>query len=91
MIGDSAYQKTIAPPKPVHDAGTIGALFRVMGFDVVEAKFDLGIADLRHALRKFSDHVHEADIAVVYYAGHGRRCGSRGLRRQRSRSLRSSR
>jgi hypothetical protein len=39
--------------------------------DVVEAKFDLGIADLRRVLRDFLDMAQEADVAVVYYAGHG--------------------
>jgi hypothetical protein len=71
VVGNSAYQKVGQLPNPAHDAGAIGALFKVMAFDVVEAKFDLGIADLRRALRDFTDQVHDADIAVVYYAGHG--------------------
>jgi caspase domain-containing protein len=71
VVGNSAYQKVGQLPNPAHDAGAIGALFKVMAFDVVEAKFDLGVADLRHALRDFTDQVHDADIAVVYYAGHG--------------------
>ena len=71
VVGNSAYQKVGQLPNPAHDAGAIGALFKVMAFDVVEAKFDLGVADLRRALRDFTDQVHDADIAVVYYAGHG--------------------
>jgi Caspase domain len=71
VVGNSAYQKVGRLPNPAHDAGAIGALFKVMAFDVVEAKFDFGIADLRRALRDFTDQVHDADIAVVYYAGHG--------------------
>jgi Caspase domain len=71
VVGNGAYQKAGQLPNPAHDAGAIGALFKVMAFDLVEAEFDLGIADLRRALRAFSDQVHDADIAVVYYAGRG--------------------
>jgi uncharacterized caspase-like protein len=71
IIGNGNYQKTPVLPNANHDAGAVGALFRIMGFDVVDARFDLGIADLRRALRDFSEQVQDADIAVVYYAGHG--------------------
>jgi len=71
VIGNSAYQKTVQLPNATHDAGAIGALFRVMAFDAVDAQFDLGIVELRRALRDFSDRARDADIAVVYYAGHG--------------------
>jgi len=71
IIGNSAYQKAPKLQNPSHDAGAIGALFRVMAFDVVEAQHDLGIAQLRRVLRDFSDRAQDADIAVVYYAGHG--------------------
>jgi uncharacterized caspase-like protein len=47
------------------------ALFKKSGFDVVESRRDLGIADLRRAIREFSDTSRDADISVVYYAGHG--------------------
>lgn len=59
VVGNSAYQKVGQLPNPAHDAGAIGALFKVMAFDVVEAKFDLGVADLRRALRDFTDQVHD--------------------------------
>jgi uncharacterized caspase-like protein len=59
VVGNSAYQKVGQLPNPAHDGGAIGALFKVMAFDVVEAKFDLGVADLRRALRDFTDQVHD--------------------------------
>src|SRR6476620_1756762 len=71
IIGNSAYEKVPKLANPSHDAGAIGALFRVMAFDVVEAQHDLGIAQLRRALRDFSDRAQDADVAVVYFAGHG--------------------
>jgi len=71
IIGNSAYQKAPKLTNPGHDAGAIGALFRVMAFDVVEAQHDLGVTELRRVLREFSDRAQDADIAVVYYAGRG--------------------
>jgi uncharacterized caspase-like protein len=71
VIGNSDYAKAGKLPNASRDAGSIGALFRVMAFDVVEAKYDLGVAELRRALRDFSEKVRDADIAVVFYAGHG--------------------
>jgi hypothetical protein len=47
VIGNGNYHKAPVLSNATHDAGAVGALFRVMGFDFVDAKFDLGIADLR--------------------------------------------
>jgi hypothetical protein len=71
IIGNSAYQKAPKLQNPSRDAGAMGALFRVMAFDVVEAQHDLGVAQLRRVLREFAERAQDADIAVVYYAGHG--------------------
>src|SRR5262245_62556762 len=38
IIGNSAYQKAPKLQNPSRDAGAMGALFRVMAFDVVEAQ-----------------------------------------------------
>ncbi len=53
------------------DADAMAALFKEAGFDVVDRRRDLGIADLRRAIREFSETSKDADISVVYYAGHG--------------------
>ncbi len=71
VIGNSDYTNAGRLPNARRDAGAIGALFKVMAFDVVEARNDLGVAEMRRALRDFSDKVRDADIAVVFYAGHG--------------------
>ena len=36
-----------------------------------ETRNDLGIADMRRAVRDFSDATRGAEIALVFYAGHG--------------------
>ena len=71
VIGISRYQQVPPLGNPAHDAAAMGALFKKAGFDVVDDKRDLGIVDLRRVVREFSEKAQDADIAVVYYAGHG--------------------
>ncbi len=71
IIGISKYQQVPPLPNPTRDADTIAALFKKAGFDIVDSERDLGITDLRRVIREFSQNARDADIAVVYYAGHG--------------------
>jgi uncharacterized caspase-like protein len=71
VIGNSSYQNVPKLPNPTNDARAIADLLRNAGFDVIDSRADLGIAVTRRALREFADAAHDADIAVVYYAGHG--------------------
>jgi hypothetical protein len=71
VIGISNYQQVPRLANPVRDADAIAGLFKKAGFDVVDEKRDLGIADMRRVVREFSEKSRDADIAVVYYAGHG--------------------
>jgi len=71
VIGNSAYQSVARLPNPVKDATAIGKMFRDVGFDVVEARSDLGILDFKRTIRDFTSQARDADMAVVYYAGHG--------------------
>lgn len=71
VLGNSAYQHVTRLANPDNDAGAMAATLRSAGFDVVELKRDLNVAAMRRALRDFSDHVRDADMAIVYYAGHG--------------------
>jgi uncharacterized caspase-like protein len=71
ILGNSAYQN--APPlaNPVNDAALIAVRLKAAGFDVVDSRHDLSALQTRRALRDFEDNARDADIAVVYYAGHG--------------------
>lgn len=71
VIGNSAYQKVAALPNPVNDAEAMAAMFNSNGFEKVVYKHDLGVAETRRALREFADTARDADVAVVYFAGHG--------------------
>jgi uncharacterized caspase-like protein len=71
VIGISAYQNVSALPNPSNDASAVAALLKSSGFDVVETRRDVGIAQLRRAIGDFSEQAQTADVAVVFYAGHG--------------------
>src|SRR5437660_10224069 len=71
VIGVSEYQQATRLPNPSRDAEAMTDLFKKAGFDVVLSKRDLGVAELRRTIREFSETSRDADIAVVYYAGHG--------------------
>jgi uncharacterized caspase-like protein len=71
VFGNSAYQNVAALPNPVNDGAMMAATLKEAGFDVVDSRHDLTAAETRRVLRDFADRARDADIAVVYYAGHG--------------------
>jgi uncharacterized caspase-like protein len=71
VIGNSAYQRVSRLPNPSRDAAAMAGLLKRAGFDVVESRWDLNINEMRRAIRGFSGKAQDADIAVVFYAGHG--------------------
>jgi uncharacterized caspase-like protein len=71
VIGNSAYQSVPPLRNPANDAAMMEMTFRQAGFDVVDARHDLPAQETRQALRRFADSAQDADIAVIYYAGHG--------------------
>ena len=70
VIGNSAYKNVSALPNPSRDAKSIAASFKSVGYNVVTAT-DVGIVEFRRQLRLFEETAASADIAVVFYAGHG--------------------
>ncbi len=71
VIGNSTYQNVPKLPNPANDAQAVGILFKSVGFDSVETRENLGINEMRRVVRDFSDQARDADVAVIYYAGHG--------------------
>lgn len=71
VLGNANYQNVAPLPNPVNDSAKIAATLKDAGFDVVDSRRDLSAAETRRALRDFADRSRDADIAVVYYAGHG--------------------
>jgi uncharacterized caspase-like protein len=71
VLANSAYQNVAPLPNPVNDGAVMATTLRDAGFDVVDYRHDLSAIETRRALRDFADRAVDADIAVVYYAGHG--------------------
>jgi uncharacterized caspase-like protein len=71
VLGNSAYQNVAPLPNPANDGAMIAATLKAAGFDLVDSRHDLSAIDTRRALREFADRARDADIAVIYYAGHG--------------------
>ncbi len=71
VIGNSAYQHAGTLPNPVNDARSVAELFRKAGFNTVQARTDVGNLELRRSIREFTETARGADIAVVFFAGHG--------------------
>jgi WD40 repeat protein len=71
VMGNAVYQHAPRLSNTVNDASLMAETFRKAGFAVVEARNDLSAMEMRRTLRDFSAKARNADIAVVYYAGHG--------------------
>src|SRR5450631_4523050 len=71
VIGNSSYQSVAQLPNPAKDAESVAKLFQDAKFDSVDIKLNLGIIDFKRTIRRFEDTADQADVAVIYYAGHG--------------------
>ena len=71
VIGNATYEHAVALSNTANDARVIGDLLEKVGFDVVNRRSDLGLDDFRQAVQDFAFLSFNADVAVVYYSGHG--------------------
>ena len=71
VIGNGKYENAGVLTNPANDANAIGALLKKAGFDVVDLRLNLGVVEFKRAVREFVDRAANADVAVVYYSGHG--------------------
>ena len=71
VLGNSAYQNVPPLANPVNDAALMADTLKRAGFDVVDSRQNLSALETRRVLREFADKANNADIAVIYYAGHG--------------------
>jgi hypothetical protein len=70
VIGNTAYAKVPSLPNPAHDAQDVSAALMRLGFavnTVTDADFD----GMRRSLLDFGRTARNADMAVIYFAGHG--------------------
>jgi uncharacterized caspase-like protein len=71
VIGNAKYEHADVLTNTVNDANAIAALLTKAGFDVVDERRDVGVVEFKRAVREFLTSATNADIAVVYYSGHG--------------------
>src|SRR5690349_4470235 len=74
VIGNGAYKSVPALPNPPNDAGDIAAALTRLGFTVTllkNASFD----EMRKGLIALGQNGDGADVAAVYFAGHGMEIG----------------
>lgn len=76
VIGNSLYAHAVKLPNPARDAGLMAKTLREAGFAVIEGE-DLSKTGMNDAIDRFTEAAYEADVALVYYAGHGLQVDSR--------------
>jgi uncharacterized caspase-like protein len=71
VIGNAVYEHADPLKTPVNDAGAIGSALSRLGFSGAKPQFNLDYIGFRRAIRAFGAEAEGADIAAVYFAGHG--------------------
>lgn len=70
LLGNADYSHVAKLANPANDARDIGAALERIGFTVM-LRLDLDDGEMRRALRDFAKDATEADVSLIYYAGHG--------------------
>lgn len=70
VIGNSAYERLPQLKNPSNDSADIAKSFERLGFNVTLVQ-NASFEQFRHALLDFGRAASGADMAVLYYAGHG--------------------
>lgn len=70
VVGNGAYEKVPELPNPTRDAADIGRALERLDFKVTQIK-NANAQDMRKAIVEFGRSAEGADLAVVFYAGHG--------------------
>ncbi|MEH6789540.1 caspase family protein [Parasphingorhabdus sp.] len=71
IIGNAGYLNTSPLENADDDANLVAEAAKKAGFDDVTIALDQSVDDFRLTLRRFREKADGADIALVYYAGHG--------------------
>lgn len=70
VIGNATYLNAGTLANPLNDATDLAAALEGIGFEVSRAS-DLDAVGMRSALKAFRDAAQGAEVAVIFYAGHG--------------------
>ena len=70
VIGNGAYKSVPPLANPPNDAADVAAALKSLGFRVT-LETDLDLAAMQRAIRTFAAQSADADVSLLYYAGHG--------------------
>lgn len=70
VIGNADYANVSVLDNPGNDAAAVASALERQGFEVLK-RTDLNRVEMRNTLRDFRRLADGADVALVYYAGHG--------------------
>lgn len=71
LIGNQNYEQTTALRNPANDVELMRKTLKDAGFNDVMVAKDVDLAGMRKALRTFENKAEGAEVAVLYYSGHG--------------------
>ncbi|MBQ9538925.1 MAG: caspase family protein [Treponema sp.] len=74
VIGNAKYKGSLALSNPVNDAKDMQDKLRSIGFDV-DCVTDADRKAMNESFKKFYSSITDADIALLYYSGHGMESG----------------
>jgi uncharacterized caspase-like protein len=74
VIGQSKYEHIAALPNPANDARDMAKMLTDLGFDARSVS-DRDAGKLRRDLERFAEDAEGADVAFIYYSGHGIEAG----------------
>ncbi|TYC50425.1 caspase [Rhodobacterales bacterium] len=78
VIGNGSYEHTVTLPNPANDAQLMAAKLRGLGFEVVAGQ-DQTYSDMRRSVMAFAKKAYGAEIALLFYAGHGMQIAGQNL------------
>jgi Tfp pilus assembly protein PilF len=76
VIGNSRYRYAAPLPNPSNDAADVSAALRKLRFEVIEGR-DLDRRGMEDGIRAFGRKLEGADLALLFYAGHGMQVGGK--------------
>ncbi len=76
VIGNGAYQNANPLPNPTNDASDMIAKLKELGFEVFGGT-DLTFVDMGTKIGEFEDAARDADVTLLFYAGHGMQVNGR--------------
>src|SRR5215470_3289355 len=74
IVGNGNYQNVPPLPTTLNDASDIEQSFERLGFATTKL-FNASYDDFRRVIRRFDEHAQNAEVAVIYFGGHGLEMG----------------